>query len=125
MMKFLKILGGILALISTAAILWLGNLYRNYRQPPKITVINRSSHPLEQVRLSGTGFQTPIPNLPPNKSQTVQVHPTSESGCAITFFSAGKSYHAGEMGYLEPTGGYLLDLTVQPDFDVTCTTGIR
>jgi cytochrome c-type biogenesis protein CcmE len=122
----------ILAGIAVAAgimILSLNWLYRralaNYESPPEITIINASGTKLEDVVVSGSGYQVSFERLPEGAELTFDVNPTGESSLAIEFTANNRQYSDNDLAYIESRGGYWATLTITEEFAVDVDAGLR
>jgi hypothetical protein len=69
-----------------------------------IAVINQSGRALQNVTVSGSGFNQHIASIPAGETVTVRVHPKGETGAAIGFELGGKKFSYPESGYFEASG---------------------
>ena len=92
---------------------------------PRIQVINQSTQELSDVELSGQGFRTSLGRLAPAERRSLRVFPRGESGVRLRFRAGQRSIDTGERGYIEPRGGYELELTVTPALTVTESGRVR
>jgi hypothetical protein len=92
---------------------------------PRILVSNRSARELTDVELSGHGFRTSLGRLAPAERRSLRVAPSGESGVRLRFSAGQRLIDSGELGYIEPKGGYELDLTVTPALTVSVSGRIR
>ena len=92
---------------------------------PEIRVHNRSGRELTQVEVSGQGFRTRLGRLGPGERGQATVTPKGESDVRLRFRADGRAVDTGNVGYIEPRGGYEVDLTVAPDLTVAVDTRLR
>lgn len=85
-----------------------------------IQVTNRSTIPLHEVAVSGSGFSTPVATiLPPGETRTVRVDPQGESGVAVSFRAGDRKFSLPEQGYFEGNGLYAVKVAVLVDYSVS------
>ena len=97
-------------------------LLHGYFGPPVITVRNHSGILVEGPHLAGTGFAKTLPDLLPGRSITTVVRPGGESSLTISFNLKAQRLTSDCMTYLEPGGGYLVSIRIQPAGAVECQT---
>ena len=83
-----------------------------------LSVTNRAAVPLEQVTVSGPGFQQSLGAIAPGGTATVEVRPSGESGVGISFIAGDQSVSLPLQGYFEGGGGYAVTVVVSPDLEV-------
>jgi hypothetical protein len=93
-------------LISTLMVCLLG-----CSQGVPIAITNQSGRALQNVAVSGSGFNQHISSIPAGQTTTLRVHPKGETGVAIAFDSGGKKFSYAENGYFE-ANGYKVAITV-------------
>jgi hypothetical protein len=76
-----------------------------------IAIANQSGRVLQNVTVSGSGFNQRISSIPAGETATLRVHPKGETGVAIAFDSGGKKFSYPESGYVEASG-YEVTITV-------------
>jgi hypothetical protein len=76
-----------------------------------IAITNQSGRALQNVTVSGSGFNQHISSIPAGETTTLRVHPKGETGVAIAFDSGGKKFSYVENGYFE-ANGYKVAITV-------------
>jgi hypothetical protein len=79
---------------------------------PRVTVKNESGTIVKDIRVSGRGFDTMIPLLQPGKSKTLGLPVEGESSINIEFTSGSKHYVYRDLAYIEHSGGYHIQLTI-------------
>ncbi len=92
---------------------------------PRISIDNRSGRTLNALEISGQGFRQFLGRLGPAERRSLQVRPSGESGVRLRFRAGRRWIDTGEQGYIEPRGGYLLDLTVTPALTVRVDGRLR
>ncbi|MCP9849815.1 hypothetical protein [Cyanobium sp. Morenito 9A2] len=85
---------------------------------PKLVVVNRSAATLDDVVVSGVGFERPIGALKGSEQRTLEVHPRGESGVRLRFKAAGRTIDSGELGYIENNPSYRVVASVEPSLEV-------
>jgi hypothetical protein len=117
------------ALVVGIVVFSLNWLYRralaNYESPPEITIINASGTKLEDVVVSGSGYQVSFDRLPEGAELTFDVNPTGESSLAIDFIANNRQYSDNDLAYIESKGGYWATLTITEEFAVDVDAGLR
>jgi len=76
-----------------------------------IAIANQSGRALQNVTVSGAGFNQHIASIPAGETVTLRVHPKGETGAAIGFELGGKNFSYPESGYFE-ANGYKVAITV-------------
>ena len=76
-----------------------------------IAIANQSGRMLQDVTVSGSGFNQHIASIPVGETATLRVHPKGETGVAIGFDLGGKGFSYAESGYFE-AAGYKVTITV-------------
>lgn len=85
---------------------------------PYIRVTNNTGFLLTKVVLTGRGFRRKVVDIQAGESTELVVVPGGESGLEISFTVDGRQYSQDDLAYLEPTGGYCMELVVDPDRSV-------
>jgi hypothetical protein len=76
-----------------------------------VAITNQSGHALQNVTISGSGFQQHVSAIPAGETATLYVQPKGESGIAIRFDMDGGRFTYAENGYFE-SQGYRVDIVV-------------
>jgi hypothetical protein len=76
-----------------------------------IAITNQSGRVLQDVTVSGSGFNRHISSIPAGKTATLRVDPKGETGVAIAFDLGGQKFSYVENGYFEASG-YKVAITV-------------
>jgi len=76
-----------------------------------IAITNQSGRVLQDVTVSGSGFNQHISSIPAGKTATLRVDPKGETGVAIAFDLGGQKFSYVENGYFEASG-YKVAITV-------------
>jgi hypothetical protein len=76
-----------------------------------IAITNQSGRVLQDVTISGAGFNRHISSIPAGETVTLRVHPQGETGVAIGFDLGAKKFSYAENGYFE-ANGYKVAVTV-------------
>jgi hypothetical protein len=76
-----------------------------------IAITNQSGRPLQDVAISGAGFNQHISSIPAGETVTLRVHPRGATGVAIGFDLGAKKFSYAESGYFE-ANGYKVAITV-------------
>ena len=85
-----------------------------------VEVSNRSSMPLHDVRVTGSGFaQSVAATLAPGETRIVRVRPKGESGLGISFVAGSRRVAHAEKGYFEGNGFYSVKVVVQQDLSAS------
>jgi hypothetical protein len=77
-----------------------------------IAITNQSGRALQNVTISGHGFDQHLSSIRSGETATLYVHPAAESGVAIAFNMGGKKFTYAEDGYFEANGGYRVAIAV-------------
>lgn len=77
-----------------------------------------SEHQLDNVVLSGRGFEASLGVVAPGQSITAQIYPSGESGLAVTFTANGRGFSYKPQDYFEGGGSYKLSSTVNRNLTV-------
>ena len=85
---------------------------------PVVRVSNLSATELRNVVLTGRGFTVTLERLAPGESREATVHPRGESSVDIAFDAAGRRVRAQGDTYIEPVGGYRVEMDIAPDLSV-------
>lgn len=85
---------------------------------PVVKLHNRSALELRNVVLTGSGFTVTLERLAPGESRKATVHPRGESSVDIAFDAAGRRVRAQGDTYIEPVGGYRVEMDIAPDLSV-------
>lgn len=122
----------ILAVIALAvAIVILGKNFlwshamKAYDSPPEIRILNRSGVDLQGIVLEGRGFRESIGNLDTGARLRVDVMPAGESSLQIEFYAQGRHFIEDDLAYIEPKGGYWVELIILEDYSVDVDGGFR
>lgn len=94
----------------------------DHSSPVQIKLINSSTNVLNNVMFEGQGFDVEFSELKPASFLSFHVHPKGESGAKLTFAADGKKYERNDVGYMEPSFGYYLTITIQPDLETKTET---
>ena len=78
-----------------------------------IAIANQSGRALQDVTVSGSGFNQHISSIAAGKTATLLVHPKGETGVAIGFDLGVKKFSYAETGYFE-ANGYKVEIIVDP-----------
>jgi len=89
-----------------------------------VTFQNSSEHRLEQVVLSGSGFEKSLAAVSPGQLIRARVHPTGESALAVSFTAKGQHFNYEPQGYFEGGGMYKVSATVGRDLSVVVDSEI-
>lgn len=125
MQNVLKSIGVVAVLALFAAVAWLSLRYNAYPSPPQIQLVNLSDHTLRDVTLSGEGFTKAFPAVAPHVTEEFSVRPNRESGCEIAFTVNGRLYQKDDLAYLEASGGYFLNITIQTNLEIEAHSGFN
>jgi hypothetical protein len=109
-----------LLLLTTISLLLAGC----HRATP-VSVSNRSGAPLEQVVVSGSGFEQSLGDIADGVTATTTVRPTGESGLRISFRSRGRHVVLPPSGYFEGGGRYAVTVVVTPDLGARVDSELR
>jgi hypothetical protein len=90
-----------------------------------VSVENRSGATLEQVVLSGSGFEQSLGNIAPGVTATTQVRPKGESGLKLSFRSGDRQVALPPTGYFEGGGQYAVTVVVTPDLEASVDANLR
>ncbi len=90
-----------------------------------ISLKNSSGGNLEDVVLSGSGFETHIANIAPNAAVQIEVRPKGESGLGLAFTSNGHKVVLPEQDYFEGGGAYVVSVVVTPALTAEINVTIR
>ncbi len=113
-MKFILKAFGLFLLIIISFIL-LSSL--DHSRPVQIKLINSSTNVLSNVQIEGNGFDAEFPELNPASFLSFHVHPKGESGAKLTFMTDDKKHEKDDVGYMEPSFGYYLTITIQSNLE--------
>jgi len=80
----------------------------------QVSIANQSGVALEQVVLSGAGFERPLGTIAAGASVATLVHPRGESGLALSFRAQGRPVLLPPSGYVEGGGRYRVRVVVDP-----------
>ena len=80
----------------------------------EVSVSNQSGVALEQVVLSGAGFERPLGTIAAGARVATLVHPRGESGLALSFRAGGRPVLLPPAGYVEGGGRYRVRMVVDP-----------
>jgi len=81
-----------------------------------VHVENRSSIPLHDVRVAGSGYDDLVsPSLGPGESRVVRVRPRGESGLALSFSVGARRLAHAPQGYFEGNDLYTVHVVVHED----------
>jgi hypothetical protein len=83
-----------------------------------VSIRNRSQTEVREVRIEGRCFGEEVGALAPAGSATVRVEPCGESGVQVTFSADGKIHRSPQLGYIEASASYSLQLSIEPDLTV-------
>jgi hypothetical protein len=89
----------------------------DHSRPVQIKLINSSTNVLNNVMLEGQGFDVEFSELKPASFLSFHVHPKGESGAKLTFTADSKKYENDDVGYMEPSFGYYLTITIQSNLE--------
>lgn len=68
---------------------------------PRVTVRNDSDIALENVTISGVGFQHSVTELKPGSAHTFWFLPRGDTGVDVAFHAAGRGIRGGSHGYFQ------------------------
>jgi hypothetical protein len=89
-----------------------------------IRIENQSSRELRSLQVSGNGFDERIPRL--GAGESVCVRPSGlrgESGLEFRAHTDTGIIEGKDLAYLEPSGGYHIEIDVSPDLKVRASIG--
>jgi hypothetical protein len=93
-------------------------IYDQFWNMPSIMIVNQSNTQLNDLNLSGTGFQRSIEFIPPKTTRWITVKPTGESSLKVSFTADNKFYSKDDLAYFEPCGGYQVRVLINPALDI-------
>jgi hypothetical protein len=83
-----------------------------------ITVRNESGVEVQDLHLQGRCFSEKVGVLAPGASKSIRVKPCGESGVVAKFTAGRTSREAPEVGYIEASSFYSVNLVIRPDLSV-------
>lgn len=90
-----------------------------------VSVDNQSGGILEDVVISGSGFEQPLGDIAAGVTATTTVLPEGESGLRVSFRSQGRHVVLPPSGYFEGGGQYAVTVVVTPDPEADVDADLR
>ncbi len=109
---------GVFATITFFVIVLIGPEIYSLWGSPQIIFANQSRDGLNNVTLSGTGFEKVIDWIPPKTTRIIKVKPKSESSLKLSFIVNDEFYLYDDLSYMESYGGYRIEITVTPELEI-------
>jgi len=88
-----------------------------------VSIANRSGAAIEQVVVSGAGFERSLGTIEPGATVATLVHPRGESGLALSFRAGGRPVMLAPSGYVESGGRYRVRIVVDADLRADVQAG--
>ncbi|MBD9478386.1 hypothetical protein [Pseudoxanthomonas sp. PXM02] len=90
-----------------------------------VSVDNQSGGILEDVVISGSGFEQPLGDIATGVTATTMIFPKGESGLEVSFHSQGRHVVLPPSGYFEGGGQYAVTVVVTPDLGADVDADLR
>jgi len=90
-----------------------------------LTVVNRSTTPVEQMVVSGSGFEQSLGSIAPGATATSELNAKGETGLAVSFSVGTQRVSLPPQGYFEGGGGYAVTVVINPDLEVSVDASLR
>ena len=110
--------------IFIGAFVWIGLVYYNYRSLPIIVITNSSDTALNDVLISGHGFEDYFEVIEAKKKKRFKAKVAGESGVSIKFTANSQQYEKLNSGYIETRGGYRATILIEDDFGIVIKTSM-
>lgn len=90
-----------------------------------VTISNRATVPLEDLVISGSGFDQRVGTVAPGQTVTVRVMPVGESGLSLAFHSGARPLRTPPQGYFEGGGNYKVSVVIASDLRATVNASFK